>query len=144
MIKKPFFNNNSHTSCTIYKFAFERNSVVTGWNPTQANFLELLQRIYQCEYHMYQLILLHSCDYLQKTSIKIKVATDEGKQPKWNVTLNIYTEKYIQRTNKTNTSKQILVLCLHIHQANNMWDIEYTFPLIYRYYKLLRNYCVIL
>ena len=37
---------------------------------------------------MYQLIPLHSCDYLQKTSIKINVATDEGKQPKWNVTLN--------------------------------------------------------
>ena len=28
---------------------------------------------------MYQLIPLHSCDYLQKTSIKINVATDEGK-----------------------------------------------------------------
>ena len=27
-------------------------------------------------------------DYLQKTSIKINVATDEGKQLKWNVTLN--------------------------------------------------------
>ena len=27
------------------------------------------------EYHMYQLILLHSCDYLQKISIKINVAT---------------------------------------------------------------------
>ena len=34
---------------------------------------------------MYQLIPLHSCDYLQKSSIKIKVATDEGKLPKWNV-----------------------------------------------------------
>ena len=31
---------------------------------------------------MYQLILLHSCDYLQKTSIKINVVTDEGKEPK--------------------------------------------------------------
>ena len=30
------------------------------------------------EYHMYQLILLHSCDYLQKISIKINVATDKG------------------------------------------------------------------
>ena len=28
------------------------------------------------EYHMYQLIPLHSCDYLQKTSIKINVTTD--------------------------------------------------------------------
>ena len=31
---------------------------------------------------------LHSCDDLQKTSIKINVMTDEGKQPKWNGTLN--------------------------------------------------------
>ena len=30
------------------------------------------------EYHMYQFILLHSCDYLQKISIKINVATDQG------------------------------------------------------------------
>ena len=28
---------------------------------------------------MYQLIPLHSCDFLQKTSIKIDVATDKGK-----------------------------------------------------------------
>ena len=27
---------------------------------------------------MYQLIPLHSCDYLNKTSIKTNVATDEG------------------------------------------------------------------
>ena len=27
---------------------------------------------------MYQLISLHSCDYLNKTSIKTNVATDEG------------------------------------------------------------------
>ena len=31
---------------------------------------------------------IHSCDYLQKTLIKVNVVTDEGKQPKWNVTLN--------------------------------------------------------
>ena len=43
--------------------------------------------------------------------------------------------KYIQRTNKTNISKQLLVSCLHIHQASNMWDIEHTFHLIYYYYK---------
>ena len=30
---------------------------------------------------------LHSCEYLQKTSIKINVAIGENKQPKWNVTL---------------------------------------------------------
>ena len=37
---------------------------------------------------MYQLIPLHSRNYLQKTSIKSNVGTEEGKQPKWNVTLN--------------------------------------------------------
>ena len=36
---------------------------------------------------MYQLIALHSCGYLQKTSIKINVETDKGKEPKRNVTL---------------------------------------------------------
>ena len=30
---------------------------------------------------MYQLILLHSYDYLQKTSIKRNVAIEEDKQP---------------------------------------------------------------
>ena len=34
------------------------------------------------EYHMYQFIPLHTCDYLQKTWFKINVANDEGKQPK--------------------------------------------------------------
>ena len=29
------------------------------------------------EYHICQFILLHSCDYLKKISIKINVATDE-------------------------------------------------------------------
>ena len=33
-------------------------------------------------YHMYQLIPLHSCDYLNKISIKTNVATDEGNS--WN------------------------------------------------------------
>ena len=35
------------------------------------------------EYHMYQLILLHSCDYLNKISIKTNVTTDEGNN-NWN------------------------------------------------------------
>ena len=30
------------------------------------------------EYHMYQVIPLHSCDYLYQVSIKINVATDKG------------------------------------------------------------------
>ena len=32
----------------------------------------------------------------------------------------IYIYKYIRGTNKTNTSKQLLVSCLHIRQADNM------------------------
>ena len=40
------------------------------------------------EYHIYQLIPLHSCDYLKKTSIKVNMATEEGKQLNGNVTLN--------------------------------------------------------
>ena len=52
--------------------------------------------------------------------------------------------KYIQGTNKTNTSQKLLVSCLHIHQAYNMWDVEHTFYLIYPDYKLLCNYYVIL
>ena len=30
------------------------------------------------EYHMYQFILLHSCDYLKKNSIKTNVVTEQG------------------------------------------------------------------
>ena len=38
------------------------------------------RRIYiyiYCNYHMYQFIPLHSCDYLKNISIKINVAIDE-------------------------------------------------------------------
>ena len=34
------------------------------------------------EYHMYLLIPLHSCDYLNKISMKTNVATDEGNSRK--------------------------------------------------------------
>ena len=51
-------------------------------------YKESVKKSVSGEYRMYQLIPLHSCDYLQKTLIKINVATDEGKQLKWNVTLN--------------------------------------------------------
>ena len=33
------------------------------------------------EYHMYHIILLHSRDYFNKTSMKINVATDKGNSP---------------------------------------------------------------
>ena len=38
------------------------------------------------------------------------------------VCVYIYIHTY--RTNKTNTSKQLLVSCLHIHQAYNMLDVK--------------------
>ena len=57
--------------------ASERNPVVVGSNPIQANFLQLLQS-FSGECHTYQFILLHSCDYLKKTSIKTNVTIDEG------------------------------------------------------------------
>ena len=40
--------------------------------------LSLYIYIFSGEYHMYQFIPLHSCDYLKKISIKIYMATDEG------------------------------------------------------------------
>ena len=62
--------------------ASEQNSVVVGSNPTRPTFYSNFKESVSGEYCMYQLILLHSHDYLQKTLIKINVATDEGKQPK--------------------------------------------------------------
>ena len=56
--------------------------------PLRPTFYSYFKESISGEYHMYQLIPLRSCDYLQKTSIKINVATDEDKQPKLNVTLN--------------------------------------------------------
>ena len=66
------------------------------------------------DYHMYQLILLHSCDYLWKTSIKIKVTPDEGKHPKQNVTLNI-------RWNWSSCAK-LLLSASTIHDPIAQWD----------------------
>ena len=34
--------------------------------------------MFRGEYHMYQFIPLHSCDYLKKVSIMMDVATDQG------------------------------------------------------------------
>ena len=50
--------------------------------PLWPSFYSYFKEFVSGEYHMYQLISLHSCDYLQKTSMKTNVATDEGKQPK--------------------------------------------------------------
>ena len=56
--------------------------------PLRPTFYRYFKKSVSSEYHMYQLIPLRSCHYLKKISIKINVATDEGKQPKWNMTLN--------------------------------------------------------
>ena len=42
--------------------------------------------------------------------------------------------KYLEKS-KTNTSKQLLVACLHIHQGYNMRDVKHKFHLIYSHYK---------
>ena len=70
---------NSWRETSVGYTASERNSMVVGSNPTQTNFLELLQQIFQWwTPYIYQFIPLHSCDYLNKIAIKINVATYEG------------------------------------------------------------------
>ena len=44
--------------------------------------------VYEKYMYLHRFMWLHSCDYQQKISIRINVAIDEGKHPKWNVTLN--------------------------------------------------------
>ena len=46
--------------------------------PLRPTFYSYFKESFSGEYHMYQLIPLHSCDYLNKISIKINVVTDEG------------------------------------------------------------------
>ena len=41
-------------------------------------FYSCFRESFNGEYHMHQIIPLHSCDYLCKVSIKINVATDES------------------------------------------------------------------
>ena len=76
-----------------------------GWELSQLEHLNRIQRSWvqiplwpifhshfkesdSSEHNIHELIPLDSYVYLHKTSIKINVATDEGKQPKSNVTLN--------------------------------------------------------
>ena len=68
--------------------ASERNSVVVGLNPIQANFLSYFKESFSGEYHMYQFILLHSCDYIKKISIKINVVTDDSWNEIWHWTID--------------------------------------------------------
>ena len=68
--------------------ASERNSVVVGLNPIQANFLSYFKESFSGEYHMYQFILLHSCDYIKKISIKINVVTHDSWNEIWHWTID--------------------------------------------------------
>ena len=43
-----------------------------------ATFCSYFNESFSGEYHMYQLIPLHSCNYLEKFSIKINVAIEIG------------------------------------------------------------------
>ena len=45
--------------------------------PLMPTFFSYFNESFSDEYHMYQLIQLHSLDYLNKTSIETNVATDE-------------------------------------------------------------------
>ena len=47
--------------------------------PLRPTFYRYFKESFSGEYHMYQLIPLHSCDYLNRLSIKINVLSDEGK-----------------------------------------------------------------
>ena len=68
--------------------ASERNSVVVVLNPILANFLSYFKESFSGEYHMYQFILLHSCDYIKKILIKINVVTDDSWNEIWYWTID--------------------------------------------------------
>ena len=56
-----------------------RKSVDVGSNPTQTKFYGYLKEIIQCWIaFFFPFIWLPSCDYHNKSSIKINVATKEG------------------------------------------------------------------
>ena len=82
--------NRNQISSQKPDFSLRLNGIQWSWVqiPLRPTFYSYFKESVSSEYHMYQLILLHSCAYLQKTSIKINVATNEDKQPKSNVTLN--------------------------------------------------------
>ena len=46
--------------------------------PLKVTFYSCFKQSFSGEYHMYQLITLHLCDYFNKLSIQINVATEEG------------------------------------------------------------------
>ena len=56
------------------------NGIQWSWGqiPLRPTFYSYFKESFGDEYHMYQLIPLHSCDYLNKNSMKINVTTDES------------------------------------------------------------------
>ena len=56
--------------------------------PLRPSFYSYFKEPVSGQNHIYLLIPLHSCDYLQKIYIKINVVADEGKRVKWNVLHN--------------------------------------------------------
>ena len=66
------------------------NGIQWSWIqiPLRPTFYGYFKEFVSGEYHMYQVIPLHWCHYLQRTSLKINVPTDDGKPLKWNMWLN--------------------------------------------------------
>ena len=62
---------------TLYFITTSNNPSVVNI-PLRPTFYSYFKQSFSGEYHMYQLIPLHSCDYLNRISIKTNVATDEG------------------------------------------------------------------
>ena len=78
--------SNQNSECELNSWPdssrLERlNGIQWSWVkiPLRPTFYSYFKESSSGEYHMYQLITLHSCDYLKKLSMKINVATDEGK-----------------------------------------------------------------
>ena len=62
----------------IYNFNVDYDVIAVDDIYIYITFYSYFKESFGDEYHMYQLIPLHSCDYLNKISIKTNVATDEG------------------------------------------------------------------
>ena len=60
---------------------FPPNHSISGVKICGKDFIccQYIKESFSGEYHMYQVILLHSCDYFNRLLIQINVATDEGK-----------------------------------------------------------------
>ena len=65
----------------IYMYMYiYMNGIQWSWVqiPLRPTFYSYFKESFSDEYHMYQLIPLHSCDYLKKNSMKTNVASDES------------------------------------------------------------------